>query len=179
MPRVNDGRSWQRAWDNWCSWVSTLLFSPPHWYSPWRQINSTMGICILLKVNDFGSQQRSCGDWRICTYLLQFPQMHHGTPTVTEIKDGAFLEYMQKSLVILQNGLEMIGSNAFEGTSIKSIKIPPSVKEISDDAFEHCSYLTRVMFCDMIKKIVSRTLMKYWLNQGVRKKCLSTYCSQE
>jgi hypothetical protein len=78
--------------------------------------------------------------------------------------------------VILQNGLEIIGSRAFSGTSIKTIKIPPSVTEIWVDAFEHCSNLTRVVFCDMIKKIVSRTLMKYWWNQGVCKKCLSTYC---
>jgi hypothetical protein len=28
----------------------------------------------------------------------------------------------------------------------------------------------------MIKKNVSRTLMKYWWNQGVHEKCLSTYC---
>jgi hypothetical protein len=42
-----------------------------------------------------------------------------------EIKDGAFLKCMQLSLVILPNGLEMIGSNAFEGTSTKSIKTPP------------------------------------------------------
>ncbi len=58
----------------------------------------------------------------------------------------------------------------------KSIEIPPSVTEILDDAFEHCSNLTRVVFCDMIKEFVSRTLMKYWWNQGVHEKCLSTYC---
>jgi hypothetical protein len=75
------------------------------------------------------------------------------TPTVTEIKKGAFLQRTQLSLVILQNGLEVIGSSAFSGTSIKSIKIPPSVTEIWDDSFEHYSNLTRVVFCDMIKKM--------------------------
>ena len=75
-------------------------------------------------------------------------------PTVTEIEEGAFLECTQLSLVIHQNGLEVIGSCAFEGTSIKSIQIPPSVTEISDDAFEHCSSLTRVVFCDMIKNCI-------------------------
>jgi hypothetical protein len=97
-------------------------------------------------------------------------------PTVREIAEDAFLECKKLSLVILQNGLEIIGSHAFSGTSIKTIEIPPSVTEIWDDAFEHCSNLTRVVFCDMIKKIVSRTLMKYWWNQGVHVKCLSTYC---
>jgi hypothetical protein len=70
----------------------------------------------------------------------------------------------------------MIGSYAFSGMSIKSIKIPPSVTDIWDDAFKHCSNLTCVVFCDVIKKNVSRTLMKYWWNQGVHEKCLSTYC---
>jgi hypothetical protein len=102
--------------------------------------------------------------------------MHRGTPTIAEIKEGAFLECTQLSLVILQSGLEMIGNCAFEGMPIKSIEIPPSATEILDDAFEYCSNLTRVVFCDMIKKLVSRTLMKYWWNQGVHKKCLSTYC---
>ncbi len=46
-------------------------------------------------------------------------------PTITEIKEGAFSECTQLSRVILQNGLDMIRSCAFEGTSIKSIEIPP------------------------------------------------------
>jgi hypothetical protein len=46
-------------------------------------------------------------------------------PTVKEIKEDAFPECTQLSLAILQNGLEVIGSGAFSGTSIKSIKIPP------------------------------------------------------
>ncbi len=73
-------------------------------------------------------------------------------PTFTEIKEGAFLECMQLSLVILQNGHEVIESCAFSDTSIKSIKIPPSVTDIWDDAFEHYSNLTHVVFCDVIKK---------------------------
>ena len=134
----NDSRSWQRAWDNWCWCVSCLHFSPPHRYSPWCQINSKMGIFILLKVYDFGSQQQSCGDWEICIYLLH--------------KEGAFSECTQLSLVILHNGPEVIGSCAFLGTSIKSIKIPPLCHRNFGDAFEHWSNLTCVVFCDMIKK---------------------------
>jgi hypothetical protein len=58
-------------------------------------------------------------------------------PTIREIEEEAFLQCTQLSLVNLQNGLEVIGSCAFSGTSIKSIKIPPSVPDIWDDAFEH------------------------------------------
>jgi hypothetical protein len=97
-------------------------------------------------------------------------------PTVREPKEDAFSQCKNLVHVILQNGLEIIGSRAFSGTSIKTIKIPPSDTEIWEDAFEHCSNLTRVVFCDMIKNFVSRTLMKYWWNQGVHEKCLSTYC---
>ena len=39
-----------------------------------------MGICILLEVNNFGSQPRSCGDWGMGICLLHFPRMHCGTP---------------------------------------------------------------------------------------------------
>ncbi len=98
------------------------------------------------------------------------------SPTVREIAEYALLECKKLSHVILQNGLEIIESQAFSGTSIKTIKIPPSVTEIWDEAFEHCSNLTRVVFCDMIENFVSRTRMKYWWNQGVHEKCLSTYC---
>jgi hypothetical protein len=73
-------RSWQQAREDWCSCVSWMHFSPLHWYSPCRQINPKMGICILLKVDDFGSQQRSCGDWGTGICLLHFPCMHRGTP---------------------------------------------------------------------------------------------------
>jgi hypothetical protein len=104
---------------------------------------------FFFKVNDFGFQQRSCGDWEICVV----------PPTVREIKEEAFLQCTQLSLVILQNGLEVIGSCAFLGTSIKSIKIPTSVTEIWDDAFEHCSNLTRVVFCDVIKNLY---LERWW-----------------
>ncbi len=80
-------------------------------------------------------------------------------PTVREITEDAFSECEKLSLVILQNGLEIIRSRAFSGTSIKTIKIPLSVTEIWDDAFEHCSNLTHVVFCDMIKNFVSTTFL--------------------
>jgi hypothetical protein len=99
-----------------------------------------MGIFILLKVYDFGSQQQSCGDWEICIYLLH--------------KEGAFSECTQLSLVILHNGPEVIGSCAFLGTSIKSIKIPPLCHRNFGDAFEHWSNLTCVVFCDMINNCI-------------------------
>ncbi len=33
-----------------------------------------------------------------------------------------------------------------------------------------------MVFCDEIEEFVSDTLMQDWWNQGVHKKCLSTYC---
>ena len=98
-------------------------------------------------------------------------------PTVMTINEWDFLECTQLRGVILQNGLKKIESCAFASCrSIESIKIPPSVTAILVDAFEDCSNLTRVVFCDMIEKFVSKKLMKYWWNQGVHEKYLSTYC---
>jgi hypothetical protein len=103
------------------------------------------------------------------TYCISLKECIVVPPAIKEIEEEAFSQCTQLSLAILQNGLEVIGSCAFSGMSIKSIKIPPSVTEIWDDTFEHCSNLTRVVFCDVIKKFISRTLMKYWWNQGVHK----------
>jgi hypothetical protein len=73
------------------------------------------------------------------------------------IEEEALLECTQLRLAILQNGLKMIGNLALACCrSVESIKISPSVTAILDDAFEHCSNLTRVVFCDMIKSLYLR-----------------------
>ncbi len=97
-------------------------------------------------------------------------------PTVIAINFQAFWGCMHLRTVTLKNGLKKIGRCAFSNCrSIKSIEIPPSVTDIADDAFKECS-LTTVVFCNMIEEFVSETLMRDWWNQGVHKKCLSTYC---
>jgi len=77
--------------------------------------------------------------------------------------------------VILNDGLEEIGEYAFYGCALVQINIPPSVREIDETAFRNCSDLTSVQFCDEIEEFVSGESMQHWWNNGVHKKCLSTY----
>jgi hypothetical protein len=43
-------------------------------------------------------------------------------------------------------------------------------------AFNECSNLTTVRFCDEIEEFVSGESMLVWWNHGVHEKCLITYC---
>ncbi len=84
---------------------------------------------------------------------------------------------MQLTTVILGEGLEEIGEEAFrECTSLHEILIAQAVKVIKDLAFSGCSSLTRVVFCDVIEKFVSAESMQDWWNRGAHEKSLSTYC---
>jgi hypothetical protein len=77
---------------------------------------------------------------------------------------------------ILGEGLEEIGQEAFnECTSLHEIVIPNAVKTIDGTAFNGCSNLTSVVFCDKIKLFVSCEAMRDWWNQGVHERSLSTY----
>ena len=79
--------------------------------------------------------------------------------------------------VTLGSGLEEIGVEAFcHCESMEEIVIPPAVRDIDDTAFEGCTNLTRVKFCDEIEKFVSCVAMREWWNRGVGKKSLRAYC---
>jgi hypothetical protein len=83
---------------------------------------------------------------------------------------------MSLTTAILNDGLEEIGKWAFASCALVRIDIPPSVREIDETAFEECSNLTAVQFCDEIEEFVSGESMRHWWNNGVHEKCLSTYC---
>ncbi len=79
--------------------------------------------------------------------------------------------------VTLGEGLEEIRYEAHrQCTSLQRIIIPPGVKTIDDSAFEACSNITNVEFCDKVEEFVSCEAMKDWWNQGEHEKSLSTYC---
>ena len=59
---------------------------------------------------------------------------------------------------------------------MEEIVIPPTVKKIHDIAFDNCTNLTRVKFCDEIEEFVSSDAMRNWWNQGRHEKSLRTYC---
>lgn len=60
------------------------------------------------------------------------------------VADGIF--YLEKSLesVGLNDGLEYIGNNAFDGTWLSSVVIPGSVRQIASHAFSYCTNLTEI-----------------------------------
>ncbi len=79
--------------------------------------------------------------------------------------------------MILGNGLEEIEEYAFyDCTSLVSIKIPPAIRVIHKMAFNECSNLTTVRFCNEIKEFVTGELMLNWGIHWVHEKCLITYC---
>jgi hypothetical protein len=59
---------------------------------------------------------------------------------------------------------------------MEEIVIPPAVRDIHDTAFDNCTNLTRVKFCDEIEEFVSCDGMSDWWNRGVGKMSLRTYC---
>ena len=74
--------------------------------------------------------------------------------------------------------LEEIREGAFgDCESPERIVIPPpDLKAMHDSAFENCSNLTSVKFCDEIEKFVSCNAMRDWWNRGAPAISLSTYC---
>ncbi len=80
------------------------------------------------------------------------------TPT-KQIEDGEYTIYVvpwKKSLVkdvVICEGVTSIGVEMFDGTAIKSIKLPDSLERINGGAFWGCSSLTNVEFGKNIKYI--------------------------
>jgi hypothetical protein len=54
--------------------------------------------------------------------------------------------------------------------------IPPVARVIHKEAFDVCSQLTNVHFCDEIEEFVSGESMWDWWNHRVHERSLSTYC---
>lgn len=81
--------------------------------------------------------------------LLKYPPKKSATsfriPEVVErIEDSAFEGAVNLRRVNLGKNLRTIGSWAFEGSGIRSIKIPFSVKSIGTEAFKDCAKLKKV-----------------------------------
>ena len=65
---------------------------------------------------------------------------------LTQLTDYFFNGCSSLDQVVLPDGVELIGSNAFAGSGIKSITIPASVTEIEVSAFAAATELTTVTF---------------------------------
>ncbi|MGC7185986.1 leucine-rich repeat protein [Metamycoplasma hominis] len=72
---------------------------------------------------------------------------------IKEIGKYAFSGCKNLKEVILNEGLERIGNNAFSNANIESITIPGSVKEIGYSAFSNCSNLREVILNEGLVRI--------------------------
>lgn len=62
---------------------------------------------------------------------------------INQIGVLAFLD-LDISSIIIEDGIELINTNAFEGSNIRYVQIPKSVKEIGENAFLNCKKLAIV-----------------------------------
>lgn len=75
-------------------------------------------------------------------------------PSVLEVNRGAFISCQRLKKVVFNEGLQMIGSAAFDWcTSLERITIPSTVIEIGSGAFFRCISLKEVVFDEGLKKI--------------------------
>ncbi|MGC7169753.1 leucine-rich repeat protein [Metamycoplasma hominis] len=72
---------------------------------------------------------------------------------VKEIGDSAFLGCKNLKEVILNEGLERIGAEAFQNLPIELVYIPSSVKEIEYSSFSNCKNLKEVILNEGLEKI--------------------------
>jgi len=75
-------------------------------------------------------------------------------PSVIEVNRGAFISCQKLKKVVFNEGLQKIGSAAFDWcTSLERITIPSTVIEIGSGAFFRCISLKEVVFNEGLKKI--------------------------
>ena len=65
------------------------------------------------------------------------------------IGDEAFQGCWNFSSIVIPEGVEMIGHDAFESTPVQTVSIPSTVISIDNRAFMYCSHLTSVL-CEAV-----------------------------
>ncbi len=65
---------------------------------------------------------------------------------VTEVSSGAFMNATQIETLTLNDGLKVIGAQAFSGTGIESVAIPNTVTSLGGGAFAKCASLATFTF---------------------------------
>ncbi|KAL7523052.1 hypothetical protein ACHAXR_000007, partial [Thalassiosira sp. AJA248-18] len=74
--------------------------------------------------------------------------------SVNEVGDAAFCYCVSLRDVVLNEGLQKIGEQAFHVCELlANIKFPPTVREVGDDAFGGCSNLRGVLLNEGIQTI--------------------------
>ena len=68
-----------------------------------------------------------------------------GGAKITEIGDKVFFD-LDISYVFINEGIEKIGTSAFEGSNLYGADMPSTLKSVSDRAFANCEYLEEMYF---------------------------------
>ena len=76
--------------------------------------------------------------------ILTIPGTYEDLP-VTQIAASGFSDQTGVRVLVIPDGIEVIGANAFSGcTGISALELPGSVKTLGNGAFQYCSGLTSV-----------------------------------
>ena len=100
------------------------------------------GMKIIKTDNGYELPANCCGK-----YETTIP---HG---ITVIGESAFENYKELSNIIIPESVVYIGKNAFKDSSVKSVRIPKSVKEIDNNAFCFCNSLQSVIIEQGVESI--------------------------
>lgn len=63
---------------------------------------------------------------------------------IKTISPDAFVGHTELKSIVLPEGLETIGANAFDGTSLEEVVLPSSVTSVGEEAFANCENLTKL-----------------------------------
>ena len=126
--------------------------------------------CTVLEIINIPSTVTSIGHdaFKDCTFLPVTDNIHYADnylvavekehrnetsytikPGTKWIGDGAFQVCWYFDSIVIPEGVEVIGHDAFEGTSLKSVSISSTVTTIGNTAFMYCSHLTSVL-CEAV-----------------------------
>lgn len=92
----------------------------------------------------------------------------------TEIPDGAFQGCYNLMRIQLAEGIQKIGGDLFDNTSLNFINIPKSVTEIGDFAFSPCSNLTSIQYAGTLAEWRQITKGPNWYPTGSYDNCTVT-----
>ncbi|MBQ5995559.1 MAG: leucine-rich repeat protein [Clostridia bacterium] len=134
-----------------------------------KQISIVLAIIMLLSalpLTGVSSFAYTSGDWEYTVYdgagvITGYTgkssnptiPLKLGGYTIEEIGSGAFLYNNKITGIIIPDSVNYIGPFAFEGSGLKSITIPSTVKSIGYSAFANCVSLTSVSIPVGLKRI--------------------------
>ncbi len=121
-----------------------------NWYSTWR--DEVTGVKMEFRLYDNGT-----ADLYSCSELEGISELHIPATvdnhTVTGIEDAVFKGQTSITGVEIPDTVTWIGESAFDGTSLRSLKLPANLKTIEKDAFAGNNDITILDFPESLSVI--------------------------